>query len=568
MDDNLKYLLEHGAARRIVITVNGRELENINEGSVFYQHILCDDNDLTPGGCNPAQLTFVVDGTERLSGYDVKLKWIVDGYPTPVDIFSGSVARTELQPDKQSRKVICYDKLYFIRDSDWSDWYRNLFSPAEKDEYKGEWVSGTTYNYGDVVLDNNTYYRWLVKSDDMIVDADGNPAYVSDVLYGLSPYVISQGTYADYVQMLDVYDRYIYSTITIRTLRNAIADKLRLNMTGTRLNDDVAISYYPGTYTGGDIISASGLLTGTYPRITPTGRMDWLDLSQSQYVICQGNVEQFNSTYAEYITNAISRIVILSPEGKILVDRRRLVHDGEPTLVMQNFMLYNTPQVNCELIAERLAAELPFQSYRPADLSLIHSIPITAGMRLEYRSSAGEQVLTYALNVSFSGLQMINARITARGQEKRDKPIINLYDAVQAGSNNNATANQATGAIAQRATAENNTTAARSALVTAQITATAGYTVDYGSITKQGTYVCATGKITGSITAGTKTHIITLPDGFKPPYDICNTVVLYDSNNQPYIGVLTAETGGNVYITPPATVDTAYINIGYFLQLT
>lgn len=471
MDSALQTMLENGANRKLTITFPDNTsladlTDEVEEKSVSFSHILCGDKDLD-FGANPSQFQFTAHGIGDISGEHIRAYWTVyledetsvEEYGF-VYLFDGYVASAEIQPDRESRKVVAYDILKKAQDIDVSDWWRNQFQPTVKSEYKGAYSTETTYSYWDTFKYEDAYYRWLVKSTDYVMVND-KPVLASTVLNGKTMTEILSD-YPFYVQALTDYDIYQYRNKAVSAMYQALVQ----NVLGTGYEGDASVNalmtvkYSPvSNMKASDFLKYYAQISGAFVCVNPeTGNL-YLQRLGSESVNYSNNYEALKSNYAEYSAPVIGKVQLVGTNGVVY---------GEYGAGQNPYQIQNP------LITERVAntqARYIYNivhalAYVPAEIQAGFSLPIKPGARITIATRAGDILRTYALENSMSGIQMVEQRLSAKGNESREEktytPLQEYINRKQAEETAKAQAQ------AQRAEAEARNAEASSAARTAE----------------------------------------------------------------------------------------------------
>lgn len=431
MTNDLKTALENGATRQLTISFpDDRSLpaltEEITENSSSFSRVLSSVEDLT-FEANPSQFQFEANGIPDVAGKRIKATWNIsyeDEQEASVwsfPIFNGFVETADIQPDRASRRIVAYDVIKRARDLDVSARLRALFNPTVKAEYKGTYDPAEVPNYafGDVVLDEGTYYRWLVKEDDMIMVND-EAEYVVDVLDGLTMSQITSA-FGQYVQAITDYDEYQYETTTLQNVVNAVAIALvRWSVENiNRAVNRTAVIHHSKEIEkmkAGEVLNAFCMLTGGFVYVNPSnGRLRYVSLG-SETVDFSNNYEAMNSTYSEYATPAIGKVEIINDAGVII----GTYGSGTSVLQVRNPLTYGMTPTDAATYAQALHGRVSTYGYVPADVSSIVSFPLTPGTKITLTTPTGESFQTFALEDSMSGVQMINQKLSAKGKATRN----------------------------------------------------------------------------------------------------------------------------------------------------
>lgn len=424
MDSALQTMLENGASRKLTITFPDNSsladlTEEVEEKSVSFSHILCGDKDLD-FGANPSQFQFTAHGIGDISGEHIRAYWTVyledetsvEEYGF-VYLFDGYVASADIQPDRESRKVVAYDILKKAQDIDVSEWWRNQFKPTVKSEYKGAYSTETTYSYWDTFKYEDAYYRWLVKSTDYVMVND-KPVLASTVLNGKTMTEILSD-YPFYVQALTDYDIYRYRNKAVSAMYQALVQ----NVLGTgyegeaSINALMTVKYTPVSgMKASDFLKYYAQISGAFVCVNPeTGNL-YLQKLGTETVDYSNNYEALKSNYAEYSAPVIGKVQLVGTNGVVY---------GEYGAGQNPYQIQNP------LITERVAntqARYIYNivhalAYVPAEIQAGFSLPIKPGARITIATRSGDILRTYALENSMSGIQMVEQRLSAKGNESR-----------------------------------------------------------------------------------------------------------------------------------------------------
>lgn len=329
MDSELQTMLENGANRKLTITFPDNPsladlTDEVEEKSVSFSHILCGDKDLD-FGANPSQFQFTAHGIGDISGEHIRAYWTVyledessvEEYGF-VYLFDGYVASADIQPDRESRKVVTYDILKKAQDIDVSDWWRSQFQPTTKSEYKGAYKTTKTYSYGDVFLYDGAYYKWLVKPTDYLMVND-EPVLASTVLNGKAMADILSD-YQAYVQALTDYDTYEYKNKAVSALyKNLVQSVLGTGYEGdASINALMTVKYTPVSgMKASDFLKYYAQISGAFVCVNPeTGNL-YLQKLGTETVDYSNNYEALKSNYAEYSAPVIGKVQFVGTDGVI-----------------------------------------------------------------------------------------------------------------------------------------------------------------------------------------------------------------------------------------------------------
>lgn len=378
------------------------------------EQTLCSSRDLNPGECNASSFEVLVSGVSDATGQDIVVTMEVDGYSTPVPLFTGVVESATLQSDRTSRKIIAYDRLYYLKNEDMTDWFKAQFPTTTKTEYKGTWAASGRYLSSDVVVYSGTYYRYLCTESETVV-VNNATVYVADALVGKNPVtILADQELAQYIQTVENYDPNEYGTITLKTLRDELLDEAGLTYASVSLPNDNLTVTYTGSVTFQALINAICQLEGCFGHIGADGVFEYIALTATEDYT--GNVRS-ESTYSEYSTLTPTGITALSSDG---VARGHYGSSG-------NEWIFSNPlitEANGQTAVGNLASSLTKFVYVPANVEAIFSLPCWVGTKISFGS-----ISTYILSQRFTGAQLIRQSMSSQGARKRDNTQT-IYDTV------------------------------------------------------------------------------------------------------------------------------------------
>lgn len=132
MDATLKEALLDGATRQIKIRFPDNDHEEIVSGivsnSLSLECTLNRDTELNFGECNAAQFEVEVEGIDNITGKNIQVYELVEGYQDEVKLFTGRVYSAKSNPESNTRVITAYDTLYFQKDADITAWYNEIFA--------------------------------------------------------------------------------------------------------------------------------------------------------------------------------------------------------------------------------------------------------------------------------------------------------------------------------------------------------------------------------------------------------------------------------------------------------
>ena len=131
---------------------------------------VCDKDELTFGACSAAQLSFTVSGGISLQGkwlnVDIGLK-SEDAFASPYRLGRYKVNSDKPTADRTSRKVIAYDALYDILQTDVAGWYNTILPEDDSRVYLRDFRDSFFNHFGieqeDITLVNDD--MWVEKTD-------------------------------------------------------------------------------------------------------------------------------------------------------------------------------------------------------------------------------------------------------------------------------------------------------------------------------------------------------------------------------------------------------------------
>jgi hypothetical protein len=386
--------------------------------------VLCSSTDLNFGECNSSQFSVQVADISDITGSRIQVYELIDGYDEEVMLFTGYVDSAKMQSDGTYRKIIAYDELNRYGNIDVTAWYQSQFETTTKDEYQGEWTASGRYLAGQVVKEEDTYYRYLCSEDNSLLittydeeDNEVETTYnVADYLVGKKPSeIVDDDETLNYIQELDSYCEVNYGTITLKAFRDSLFAYIGLEQGETSLiNDDLAITYTTdSTMTFLDCIQAICQVGACFGHIDETGVFQYVQLGNDT-VDYTGNFQEVNTTYEEYAVNVIDRVEIYDSLSELLTS----CGDGSNAWSLtSNFLLYSLD--NVQAVAEKLYDAVKDITYTPTQLNAILSLPISLGCKVTFTAHTGAVVTTYTLEDSLSDVQLTSQTITANGNQVR-----------------------------------------------------------------------------------------------------------------------------------------------------
>ena len=443
MDAQLKSLLLNGANRKLFlrfpdatdtsfITVETDE-DPINvglhsaivSGSVNLSRVLCSKDYLAFGECNPAKLEITVSNIADVTGMNIELCQMVDGWPDEVPLFSGTIERATLQPNRKSRRIIAYDALYFLKEKNVADWIRERFPAGKDTRYIGDWSSTGKYVYPNIVSYNGSYYMYICTEGDVEVEVIYDPATFSDkeiekrifeVLQGMNPEEILDSDYDIFISKIESYSPDVTSTafFDFNSLAHDLLEYVGLEAEDFDLpNATVQTVYDPKLSTFGSCIEAICQANACFGQIAPNGKFRFVFVGTHSESFT-GNVRR-ESAYAEVITPAVNRVVVYDKN----YSEKCSAGDGKNEwLIYGNHLLESTTDTG---IAQTLLGVVSGLSYTSADLRPIISLPVDLGDEITFTTRDGTVIKTFALRENLSGVQLIHQEIEAGGQMRKDE---------------------------------------------------------------------------------------------------------------------------------------------------
>lgn len=404
---------------------------------MFLSRVLCSDRDLNFGECNASKFGIQVSDIEDISGMKIQVYETVSGYESEILLFEGIVDSAKIQPDHTSRAITAYDVIYFHSDDDISEWYDNLFTSAEKPEYKGVWSSVESYVSGNVVQYGGKYYQYLCGTADKFsiteADDEGNETTVfySAVEYctGKNPEDILEDEYASqYVQELEVYNPYDYGSVTVKQFRDSLMEYVGITQEETDLlNDSVLITKTidSSELKFIDCIKAVCQMNACFGHVSETGIFQYIRLG-GDAVDYSGNYKASGSSYEEFYTKPIDSVRIYDNAG---VASAIYGSGSNPWNLVNNFLLYGLDADALNEIAETLFDYVSAFTYVPASIQALISLPVGMGDKISVTTHEGETFETYVLKDTLSGAQLTSQTVEADGSEMRNNTT-SLSDAL------------------------------------------------------------------------------------------------------------------------------------------
>lgn len=132
--DEIKTLYDTDSIRkRIVIRFTNGEAKDIENDRIYSESMsltesICDEDNLTFGGCNASKFEIqVADVEEDIRGLEIEVKqYIEDKY---VPIFTGKIDSADRQDNRRFKKIVAYDRMYAEGMQDITGWLKSLTFP-------------------------------------------------------------------------------------------------------------------------------------------------------------------------------------------------------------------------------------------------------------------------------------------------------------------------------------------------------------------------------------------------------------------------------------------------------
>ncbi|MBP3664682.1 MAG: hypothetical protein J6J03_05920, partial [Tyzzerella sp.] len=385
------------------------------------------------GECNSSKFEIEISDIEDISGLKIQAYVKVTGYENEIDLFTGYVFSAQKQPELSSRKIIAYDELRKHADDDVSEWYKNLFTSTNKPEYKGEWSSTGRYLSNNTVKYGDVYYQYLCTADSkfsIVTDYDDNGNEITatykaaDYLVGKSPEdILLDSNICQYVQQLEIYNPFNYSSVTIRAFRDSLCNYVGIHQEETVLiNDDMLITktLESNELKFSDCIKAICQINAVFGHISEAGVLQYVSLVDSVEDF-SGNYKATSTDYEEFSTKPIDSIRLYGNAGEIAA----VYGSGNNSWnIGNNFLIYQLSSDTLNKIAKRLYEKVHAITYVPLSLvALVSIFAVKMGALLAFTSHTGEEVKSYVLNDRLSGTQLTSQTITAYGSEVRSNSL-------------------------------------------------------------------------------------------------------------------------------------------------
>lgn len=372
------------------------DTDTLHSESVTIKESICDDEDLTLGGCIAFLCEFEVseiiqhDLSKR--SFDVTLEVHDEAGNTILEIPMGcyKVYSAEMVDDKDYKKIVAYDALYDAS-ADVSDWYEGLFpvislNAVTKTDDNGTEITVLVKNYGTTTLKamresllqhlGILYEEQSLVNDDMIVSKSLQPS--GDNCTGLMMLK----------WMCEIHGGFG------RMNRNGRFEVTTLQSSGLYPDEDryPDVDLYPEN---GNASSVTLGISDEEPR-----------------------AEYITAKFEEYMTKYITGINVRTEDD----DVGCTVGTAEnPYIISGNALLFGKTAAELKPIAENILNVIKDIIYRPNTTELIGLPYVEVGD--VYSVEKEDVVESYVLSRTLSGIQMLRDTYEAKGSETRSNNV-------------------------------------------------------------------------------------------------------------------------------------------------
>lgn len=372
------------------------DTDTLHSESVTIKESICDDEDLTLGGCIAFSCEFEVseiiqhDLSKR--SFDVTLEVHDEAGNTILEIPMGcyKVYSAEMVDDKDYKKIVAYDALYDAS-ADVSDWYEGLFpvislNAVTKTDDNGTEITALVKNYGTTTLKamresllqhlGILYEEQSLVNDDMIVSKSLQPS--GDNCTGLMMLK----------WMCEIHGGFG------RMNRNGRFEVTTLQSSGL----------YPDEERYPDV--------DLYPE---NGNASSVTLGVSDE---EPRAEYITAKFEEYMTKYITGINVRTEDDDVGCT---VGTTENPYIISGNALLFGKTAAELKPIAENILNVIKDIIYRPNTTELIGLPYVEVGD--VYSVEKEDVVESYVLSRTLSGIQLLRDTYEAKGSETRSNNV-------------------------------------------------------------------------------------------------------------------------------------------------
>ena len=372
------------------------DTDTLHSESVTIKESICDDEDLTLGGCIAFSCEFEVseiiqhDLSKR--SFDVTLEVHDEAGNTILEIPMGcyKVYSAEMVDDKDYKKIVAYDALYDAS-ADVSDWYEGLFpvissNAVTKTDDNGTEITVLVKNYGTTTLKamresllqhlGILYEEQSLVNDDMIVSKSLQPS--GDNCTGLMMLK----------WMCEIHGGFG------RMNRNGRFEVTTLQSSGLHPDEDryPDVDLYPEN---GNASSVTLGISDEEPR-----------------------AEYITAKFEEYMTKYITGINVRTEDDDVGCT---VGTTENPYIISGNALLFGKTAAELKPIAENILNVIKDIIYRPNTTELIGLPYVEVGD--VYSVEKEDVVESYVLSRTLSGIQLLRDTYEAKGSETRSNNV-------------------------------------------------------------------------------------------------------------------------------------------------
>lgn len=372
------------------------DTDTLHSESVTIKESICDDEDLTLGGCIAFSCEFEVseiiqhDLSKR--SFDVTLEVHDEAGNTILEIPMGcyKVYSAEMVDDKDYKKIVAYDALYDAS-ADVSDWYEGLFpvissNAVTKTDDNGTEITVIVKNYGTTTLKamresllqhlGILYEEQSLVNDDMIVSKSLQPS--GDNCTGLMMLK----------WMCEIHGGFG------RMNRNGRFEVTTLQSSGLYPDEDryPDVDLYPEN---GNASSVTLGISDEEPR-----------------------AEYITAKFEEYMTKYITGINVRTEDDDVGCT---VGTTENPYIISGNALLFGKTAAELKPIAENVLNVIKDIIYRPNTTELIGLPYVEVGD--VYSVEKEDVVESYVLSRTLSGIQLLRDTYEAKGSETRSNNV-------------------------------------------------------------------------------------------------------------------------------------------------
>lgn len=372
------------------------DTDTLHSESVTIKESICDDEDLTLGGCIAFSCEFEVseiiqhDLSKR--SFDVTLEVHDEAGNTILEIPMGcyKVYSAEMVDDKDYKKIVAYDALYDAS-ADVSDWYEGLFpvissNAVTKTDDNGTEITVLVKNYGTTTLKamresllqhlGILYEEQSLVNDDMIVSKSLQPS--GDNCTGLMMLK----------WMCEIHGGFG------RMNRNGRFEVTTLQSSGLYPDED----RYPDV----DLYPENGNTSSVV-----------LGVSDEE-----PRAEYITAKFEEYMTKYITGINVRTEDDDVGCT---VGTTENPYIISGNALLFGKTAAELKPIAENILNVIKDIIYRPNTTELIGLPYVEVGD--VYSVEKEDVVESYVLSRTLSGIQLLRDTYEAKGSETRSNNV-------------------------------------------------------------------------------------------------------------------------------------------------